>query len=979
MKCPVCKKNISETALKCPYCKTRTGLMCSHCGTVNPVDNFVCKNCGNELLKVCSNCNSVNFPGASKCRKCGSPFIKAHAPENNNLDIIKYSPKLYTMEQAVDLLMDGINSTDKKIFSITGEKGIGKTTVLNAVIKNLENKNYQWCIGKCTQLTQLTPGGVVQDIFLSLFKLPNFCTNSEEFKNDAIEFFSKEFKFLSLDEVNDFLNFIYNYKIGNYEDIIINKKHTYKILNKIFDAFTATGKFIYVVDNFNFIDGFSAEFFSNFMHKDKNWKNLKFIAIYDDYKPISGFFAFDNKNINSYLDINLAPMSMQDMETKVLWDKTNYLSSREKDVIFQKSSGNIAFIEQAMSYALDCQINEKAFLLPEDFSELIKIRLETLKKTNNECYRMLCGASVLGDKLNVNLIKEIFGYEDSQFKDILSYLVQSNFIRPRDEIYYEFNNLLLWENILKNITKDSSFDDINVKIGKAISVFNLNTNPTMAMIAHNLKENRMAFDIWTKTSRLSAYIGDINLYVIAQKQCLALLNEFNETETVNIRYNISEKLGKLLTEYDPEEALEYLPDAISYAKENENEVKEIELLGYLANCCQKTGNYFGNVECVDNVLKKLPEGQSLERSMLLTAKLSALIDIGNCGEVINLIDNDILPVLNANLAKPKLSKLFPMGILFDTWLKVYLILATALSLQGNDRVFEVLKNLFSIIEKHKINDKLLICKAKVVLAYANTMRGNYRISEGILEEINGNSSMDNNAVSRWNLVSIINKLMLKNYDGLREELFEGVTFANNTGDNFTKNMLKALLGKIFKDENMAKRALDIYNEQVTYFAKEKMALGALLCWYLIADASIVTENSRSAIDVAERALEIAQNPNIDNKFFVVLLKTVLASAYTNIADFATAKMHLETAVAIAKKYNMYDMLSRLYLQFGKYYQEIGGFESQSQGEYLKGSALMYEKSMELAVRETNNAFVKNVVNHQKELLNDFCVKHGFKL
>ena len=312
-------------------------------------------------------------------------------------------------------------------------------------------------------------------------------------------------------------------------------------------------------------------------------------------------------------------------------------------------------------------------------------------------------------------------------------------------------------------------------------------------------------------------------------------------------------------------------------------------------------------------------------------------------------------------------------------MKVYLILATALSLQGNDRAFEVLKNLFSIIEKHKINDKLLICKAKVVLAYANTMRGNYRISEGILEEINGNSSMDNNAVSRWNLVSIINKLMLKNYDGLREELFEGVTFANNTGDNFTKNMLKALLGKIFKDENMAKRALDIYNEQVTYFAKEKMALGALLCWYLIADASIVTENSRSAIDVAERALEIAQNPNIDNKFFVVLLKTVLASAYTNIADFATAKMHLETAVAIAKKYNMYDMLSRLYLQFGKYYQEIGGFESQSQGEYLKGSALMYEKSMELAVRETNNAFVKNVVNHQKELLNDFCVKHGFKL
>lgn len=90
-----------------------------------------------------------------------------------------------------------------------------------------------------------------------------------------------------------------------------------------------------------------------------------------------------------------------------------------------------------------------------------------------------------------------------------------------------------------------------------------------------------------KTTRLASYIGDINLYVISQKQCLALLNEFNENETLNIRFNISERLGKLLTEYDPEEAMEYLPDAIANAKSNNNEAKEIELLSYLAQCCKK--------------------------------------------------------------------------------------------------------------------------------------------------------------------------------------------------------------------------------------------------------------------------------------------------------------------------------------------------------------------------------------------------------
>ena len=79
--------------------------------------------------------------------------------------------------------------------------------------------------------------------------------------------------------------------------------------------------------------------------------------------------------------------------------------------------------------------------------------------------------------------------------------------------------------------------------------------------------------------------------------------------------------------------------------------------------------------------------------MVLSSKLSALLDIGNCGEVINLIDNDILPVLDANLAKPKLNNLFPLGMLFDTWLKVHLMLATALTLQGNDRSFDVLRKI----------------------------------------------------------------------------------------------------------------------------------------------------------------------------------------------------------------------------------------------------------------------------------------------
>ena len=983
MKCPVCKKSIAHDALKCPYCKTRTGLLCPSCKQVNPVGQLKCSNCGQELLKICKKCNGVNFPTAIKCRKCGAPFGE---PEKKKSKAVKetlvYSPELYSFKEGIELLIKALSDKNKKMISITGEKGSGKTSVLYSALKQIQDKNI--CLGKCTPLTQLTPGGVVQDMLINIFSLPNFGIDNPELKKNANAFFSKEFKFLQPPEISDLINFIYSFNDGNYEDIIINKKRTYSILGKVFEAFISSGKFVFIIDNFDFIDGFSVEFFTNLIRKEKNWNNLKFIAVYNEPKPICGFFGLENKNLNSFSDINLRPVTDEEFATEVVLksDSNGYVSEREKEVILEKAHGNLAFIQQAYSYVFDCQINDKAFVLPDDFTLLIKERLATLKKTNKIAHKVLCASAILGDKINVTLVRQIFGFEEHEFADILNYLEMSDFVRKFDEIYYEFNNLLLWETVLKNITKDSEFDDINVKIGRAISMFNLNTNATMAMIAHNLRETRMAFDIWTKTTRLASYIGDINLYVVAQKQCLALLNEFNESETLKIRYSINEKLGKLLSEYDPQEALEFLPDAIADARAHNNEIKEIELLGYLALCCSKTGNYFGNVECVDNVLRKLKDGQELERAMIISSKLSALLDIGNCGEVISLADNDVLPILNKYLAKPRLSKLFPLGLLFDTWLKVYLVLATALALQGNERSFDVLKNLFEIIEKHKINDKQLLARAKTVQAYAYTMKGDIDASMKILHDVDNRyreNFMDEVSVSRLNLVYIINKFFTKDYEGLREDLFETVTFANNSGDNFTKNIIKTLLGKLLKDENKAQQALEIYNEQVSYFAKEKMALGALLSWFLIADATIVTENSKSAIDIASQALEISINPNIDNYFFAGSLRFVLATAYMNIADYTSAKINIEEGLKLAKHCKMYDLLSRLYLLYGKYYYDIGKIATQEQVEYLRGSAVMYEKAMEFVVKETKNQYIKNCINFEKEKLNDFCAEKGVRL
>ena len=984
MKCPACKKNIPDNLLKCPHCKTRTGVICSNCSSVNSIGAINCTNCGNELLKVCSNCGSVNFPDAQKCRKCASPFVN-----NKSEDGITYSPKLMTFKQGFETLAEGLISAEKKVFSITGRRGIGKSLLLKSIIENDLSKGFKWGIAKCTSLTQLTPGGAIQDMLLNLFKLPNYASNSEDISQDLIKVFTKELKFLEENEVSDFVNFLYSSKDGHYEDIILNKKRTFDILNKIFSNFCASAKFVVVLDNFDYIDGFSIEFITNYIKNPKNQKYLKLIAVYEANKPIQSIFCVDFGAKNAYENIHLNDSSSVE-NLKISQEAGLYVSEREKQVILDKTKGNFAFVEQAISYCFDCQISDKAFLMPKTFPELINERLTTIKKINPEAHKMLCAAAILGDKLNPPLLKEIFGYKNEDFKDIISYLVKSNYIRKCNELTYEFSSMLLWEEILKNIEKDPIFEDINIKIGKTLSAYTININPIMAMIAHNLKENRLAFDIWTKITRLASYIGDINLYVIAQKQCLALLNEFNENETLDIRYNISERLGKLLTQYDPHEAIEYLPDAISRAKSNNDDVKEIELLGYLALCCKKTENYYGDVECADSILSMLKANQQLEKAMIKASKISSLLNIGNCGEVINLIDNDIMPVLTSTLQNPRLDTKIPLGIVYQTRINAYLYLAKALALQGNDRAFDELSTLFEIIGKHKIEDKILYGRAKLVCAFANTIKGHFQKSYDLLgnvanfwslEDLDFNdldSEMCEN-INNYNLINAINKIMLKDYAGLREDLYNWTMFAQNSGNEFYMNIYKTFLGKILCDSKQARRALEIYNEQVTYFADKKLAMGALLCWYFIAEATVIASSSQDAIDTAQRALDIAQNPKINNLYFSVQLRILLAKVFLKEADYESAKMNIELALNLAKKFEMHDLMSKIYLLYAKYYQDLGTVPSDKQIEYLKGADTMYNRALENVDQHTQSAYMKNTILECKQVFNQYCQEHGIVL
>jgi len=302
-------------------------------------------------------------------------------------------------------------------------------------------------------------------------------------------------------------------------------------------------------------------------------------------------------------------------------------------------------------------------------------------------------------------------------------------------------------------------------------------------------------------------------------------------------------------------------------------------------------------------------------------------------------------------------------------------------MQGNNRSFEVLTTMFEIFKRNNFEEPLFVCKTKLALAFANTMKGYVDTSEEILAElikIYKTDIMDNEAISRWNLINVLNNFIQKKYTGLKEELFQVVTFANNINDNFTKNILKTLLGKLFKDEESAKRALEIYGEQITYFSKEKNAIGALLTWYFIAEAKLIAEGPEKSLEVSQKALEVAQSSKICNYFFIILFNKVIAEAFMAQAEYEFAKVHLEKAIMMARKFELLNLLADLYLMYGKYLQDIALVKTDMKEDYVIGAAKMYKKALLLA-QGVKNSYLLTQIEKAKTVLNSFCQLNGIEL
>lgn len=978
MLCPRCKNEIKDKSLKCSICGAKIGVLCKDCGNYNLINSPKCSYCGKILLRICGNCGAANLPDAKSCRKCGIELI------NEPRSIQKESKPTYSAhsnsQQKVKAhLIEGIKSPDIKIITLSGESGSGKNLVLRYTISELKGAKLIWLMGTCSQTTQLSPFGYFQDLLLNFFNINNFCPNTLQLKKNSIKFFKQDFPTLTYEETLDLLNLLYPNNTDIYENIYYNKAKMFTILKKVITTIVEKTKVVFIIDKFEYIDGMSYDFIKELLKDEQILNKTKFILISMEPKPGMGIITTDELYKENYLDLNIASFT----KMQILEFTKQYQEDFSKDFIESAekvAQGIPANIEQVILLKKDVEklgLNE----IPcKDIENVIERRLSILKQENLKAYRMLAAMSILGSKFFPAVLESFDNTSTDDFESTIDYLINKGFITQINNLSFEFKTDKIWKIIVSIVKNDPNFEEILNSIYDTLKCYKQSSPALLAYILQKLGDSKEAFEIWTILMKYASYIGDIGLYIIVQKQALKLIENKNNDFYKKVRKNIYTRVGKLLEPIDYNASLEYLQNAVLMLEDDEIS-EHIELLAYIASCSMKAGNYFGVIECTENVISKLPDTMEFEKILIKTRLVKPLLKLGNYGQLINIVELELLPEIEKVLNKGKDLPQISIKELFELWLGMYQDLAEALTFQGDCRAFEIIQSICEILEKNNNTEPALLCKTYLLLALANTIKGDITTSKQILDDLLKEyqlDSMDSFIISRWNFVDVLNKFFERDYKTLQSELFNIVTFANNINDNFTKNILKTLLAKILKQNNQTKRALEILEEQVSYFAKEKIATGVLLCWYLIAEIKLITNGTQFALDIAGKALDIAQETNINNYYFVSLFNKLIGEIYIAKQDFESAKVYFEKALFIAKNFNLEYLQMQTYLQSAKIYQELALPKTNHRNNYIKQALKLFQTAKSVPVVSGNLAFQKEI-KEELSILTSFCKLNGITL
>ena len=914
------------------------------------------------------------------------------------------------------------------LINITAPDGIGKTTIISALTQNLQEQQLIWLVGQCDPSKRNIPYSFFRELICTLLAIPVLTQKNDEIKKSIEKIFETNL------EITDkrILNTVYKIVLNDNEEVTPkqkgradlgkhqineenlssenkktnslptchnieeNRQDIQEAIWQFISSLNTKASLLFVAEDFEYIDKASFDCIKYLLKKGFLTNKKNFMLINNNNSvDITKLFP-EEVSAKRFLQILVKPLINDELNQIVLsmMNNEDLLPENLKYKIFRQARGLPIYAEQALWYlfqtrALYSEETQLKFdskysdieLIP-DFPGLFRQRLQMLQKLSPDVEKIVYTASLFGMKFIPRFIQAVIGIEDQKMQENLQLLVNNGIFSIIDQQTLAFKHVSLWKLVSELALKNEAINELSQNI-LAVIQENTSANSTfMAKIAGYSGNPNAMFHFVSMAAQESYSLGDILSYTDNQIKVHELLSsiDISTEEKEAKKLAISEEIGKVNYELNPAIAVKYLSEVIEQYEQQENVVKIVELTGFLSKSCELTGDFLGVLDCAEKaIILTEDEASDLELILLSFSKLNASFNLGRLEETIVSARDEILPVLSNAISKNETLPGLSIEELKQIEYETELILSKALVFQGNKNAVDLLNKIQQKAEKE--NQHNYEAQALLGRALFTIIQGDINSCEDIIAKFKEKSfslSETDETKSLWLLISILSNMTTGNFEQARGICYSALSIAKESKNFNIFALVKLLSGFFYQHFQHYKEATSIYEEIANYCSETKMATGALYAWYFAAEAELQTGNPEKAKEIAEKAIDVSQKPNINNLIAIILLSKLLAEIKIINGDLEGAQINIENALNIADENNLYYLLLELYIILGKIYQENSSLSEDNKDYICSCAYRSYTKALSFGEKIDSN-FLMNKVEKVLTNLDTFCKLSEIKL
>lgn len=510
----------------------------------------------------------------------------------------------------------------------------------------------------------------------------------------------------------------------------------------------------------------------------------------------------------------------------------------------------------------------------EHLAEVVFARFQFLDEPSLYLLQL---SSVLGEKFAVNMLFALAQMDEEPFNQALTTLFNHGYLIPDAVNTGRFRHGLLWEIVYETIE-----DDLKVQIHQLISEalegdFNQGVTVHPALIAYHSQNGNLpnrAVNYWNLAGIYCGQIGSLTGFNLCLFQALHLMEQQEDVplSAQELALRMMESAAAFNLDGDPALAAGMLEWVFHYRKHEGEPLKLIEPLGFLASAYENMGDYPKALVTLEKSLEFIePSVYPLEAAALQINKMEYLYTLGRLQQARTLMEESIEPIARMHAGE---SPEFTDAFLQARLLKAQIMLAQCdsslpdeieVSLkQATERGLEGLQIAFRLLrgQVHLRNGLYETCN---------------READGLLSAIEAMPDSDW-FLAQWGLLAILYHCELVDWASASQLVLTVMSKAEVARDYHTCVVAQIYAGYIAGQMGKVKEARQLIEQGIAQSSEHRFASAALLGWRCLAEFELSLGNLDVASEIAEKALEIANKPDIQNRYEQIQLTFILARA-----------------------------------------------------------------------------------------------------